>query len=46
MKFYLIVAKGSRKGDVVKIDRDLFLIGSENMCQLRNKKLRLNIARW
>jgi anti-anti-sigma regulatory factor len=39
MKFYLIVAKGSKKGMPVPIHVDLFLIGSEKMCQLRAKKL-------
>src|SRR5947209_18355615 len=39
MKFYLIVAKGSKKGMPIPIDVDLFLIGSEKMCQLRAKKL-------
>jgi anti-anti-sigma regulatory factor len=48
MKFYLIVAKGSRKGFPVPItfakrglsDVGLFFIGSDADCQLRNKKLR------
>src|SRR5204863_7199088 len=39
MKFYLIVAKGSKKGMPIPIHVDLFLIGSERMCQLRGKKL-------
>jgi anti-anti-sigma regulatory factor len=39
MKFYLIVAKGSKKGMPIPIHVDLFLIGSEKMCQLRAKKL-------
>lgn len=39
MKFYLIVAKGSKKGMPVPITVDLFFIGSERMCQLRAKKL-------
>ncbi|HWY88608.1 MAG TPA: FHA domain-containing protein [Gemmataceae bacterium] len=39
MKFYLIVAKGSKKGLPVPIHVDLFLIGSEKMCQLRAKNL-------
>lgn len=39
MKFYLIVAKGPRKGFPIEITVDLFLIGSEKMCQLRAKNL-------
>jgi anti-anti-sigma regulatory factor len=39
MKFYLIVSKGARKGFPVEITVDLFLIGSENMCQMRAKNL-------
>src|SRR5450755_2932361 len=39
MKFYLIVAKGRKKGLPVPIHVDLFLIGSEKMCQLRAKNL-------
>ena len=39
MKFYLIVAKGRKKGMPVPINVDLFLIGSERMCQLRAKNL-------
>jgi anti-anti-sigma regulatory factor len=39
MKFYLIVAKGSKKGMPIPITVDLFLIGSEKMCQLRAQKL-------
>jgi anti-anti-sigma regulatory factor len=38
MKFYLIVAKGSKKGMPVEITADLFLIGSDKMCQLRAKQ--------
>jgi len=39
MKFYLIVAKGSKVGLPIPIHIDLFLIGSEKMCQLRARSL-------
>ena len=39
MKFYLIVAKGTKKGMPIPITVDLFLIGSEKMCQLRAQTL-------
>ena len=39
MKFYLIVAKGTKKGMPIPITIDLFLIGSDPMCQLRAKTL-------
>lgn len=39
MKFYLIVAKGTRKGLPVPITGDLFLIGADHICQLRAKNL-------
>ena len=39
MKFYLIVAKGKRKGMPIPISVDLFLLGSDKMCQLRNDNL-------
>lgn len=39
MKFYLIVAKGSKKGMPIPITIDLFLIGSDRMCQLRKESL-------
>lgn len=39
MKFYLIVAKGSKKGMPVPITVDLFLVGSDDMCQLRARNL-------
>jgi anti-anti-sigma regulatory factor len=35
MKFYLIVARGKKKGMPIPIEFDLFLIGSGPMCQLR-----------
>lgn len=35
MKFYLIVAKGARQGLPIPINIDLFLLGSEKICQLR-----------
>lgn len=34
MKFYLIVAKGRKQGLPIPITVDLFLIGSDKMCQL------------
>lgn len=37
MKLYLIVAKGKQKGLPIPIKVDLFLMGSEPMCQLRSK---------
>lgn len=36
---YLIVTRGTKKGTPIPIPADLFLIGSERMCQLRNKLL-------
>lgn len=36
-KLYLIVASGKHQGMPIPIKIDLFLIGSENMCQLRSK---------
>ncbi len=39
MKFYLIVTKGSKQGLPIPIDVDLFLLGSEKMCQLRAPSL-------
>ncbi|MBI3407107.1 MAG: FHA domain-containing protein [Planctomycetes bacterium] len=35
MKFYLIVAKGAKQGLPIPINVDLFLLGSDNICQLR-----------
>lgn len=37
MKLYLIVAKGNRRGLPIPIVGDLFLMGSDDMCQLRSK---------
>jgi anti-anti-sigma regulatory factor len=37
MKFYLIVAGGKRKGLPIPITVDLFLLGSDKMCQLRSR---------
>src|SRR5947208_12850531 len=37
MKFYLIVAKGRHQGLPIPIEIDLFLIGSEKLCQLRSQ---------
>ena len=39
MKFYLIVAKGTKQGMPIPITIDLFLIGSDHMCQLRKDTL-------
>jgi hypothetical protein len=39
MKFFLIVAKGTKQGLPIEINVDLFLIGSDRMCQLRKDKL-------
>jgi anti-anti-sigma regulatory factor len=39
MKYVLIVAKGSKQGMTIPIKVDLFLIGSDRMCQLRKGKL-------
>lgn len=39
MKFYLIVAKGSKQGMPIPITVDLFLIGSDKICQLRKRGL-------
>jgi len=39
MKFYLIVRKGPKKGMPVPISVDLFMIGSDDVCQLRNRNL-------
>jgi hypothetical protein len=39
MKFYLIVSKGSKKGMPIPIFADLFMLGSDKMCQLRAKQL-------
>jgi len=38
MKFYLIVAKGKKQGLPIPISIDLFLMGSDKVCQLRSKK--------
>jgi anti-anti-sigma regulatory factor len=35
MKFYLIVARGKKRGLPIPIEADLFLIGSGKICQLR-----------
>jgi pSer/pThr/pTyr-binding forkhead associated (FHA) protein len=39
MKFFLIVAKGSKQGLPIPIAVDLFLIGSDPICQLRKRGL-------
>jgi anti-anti-sigma regulatory factor len=39
MKFYLIVAKGSKQGMPIPITVDLFLVGSDKICQLRKRTL-------
>jgi anti-anti-sigma regulatory factor len=37
MKLYLIVAKGKQQGTPIRIDSELFMMGSDKMCQLRSK---------
>jgi anti-anti-sigma regulatory factor len=37
MKFYLIVAKGKKAGFPIPISVDLFLLGSDRLCQLRSQ---------
>jgi hypothetical protein len=37
MKFYLIVANGKKQGMPIPITVDLFLIGTDKVCQLRSK---------
>jgi anti-anti-sigma regulatory factor len=39
MKFFLIVAKGSKQGMPIPITIDLFLVGSDKICQLRKDSL-------
>jgi anti-anti-sigma regulatory factor len=39
MKFFLIVAKGRKQGLPIPITIDLFLVGSDKMCQLRKSSL-------
>jgi anti-anti-sigma regulatory factor len=39
MKFFLIVAKGRKRGMPIPVEVDLFLIGSASMCQLRKRSL-------
>src|SRR5438105_7961820 len=39
MKFFLIVAKGKKQGMPIPISVDLFLAGSDRMCQLRKATL-------
>ena len=39
MKLYLIVSKGKQKGLPIPIKVDLFLMGSDSICQLRSKLL-------
>ena len=39
MKFFLIVAKGSKQGMPIPITVDLFLVGSDPICQLRKPTL-------
>jgi anti-anti-sigma regulatory factor len=39
MKVYLIVAKGSKQGLAVPISVDLFMLGSDRICQLRAPNL-------
>jgi anti-anti-sigma regulatory factor/pSer/pThr/pTyr-binding forkhead associated (FHA) protein len=37
-RFFLIVASGSKRGLPIRVDDDLFLIGSEKECQLRSNQ--------
>lgn len=37
MKLFLIVAKGKHQGFIIPIEVDLFLMGRDDMCQLRSK---------
>lgn len=37
MKLFLIVAKGKQQGQPIRIDSELFMMGSSKMCQLRSK---------
>jgi hypothetical protein len=37
MKLYLIVAKGARQGMPILISSELFMMGSDRMCQLRSQ---------
>jgi anti-anti-sigma regulatory factor len=37
MKLYLIVANGKHKGMPIEIGADLYMIGTDKMCQLRSK---------
>jgi pSer/pThr/pTyr-binding forkhead associated (FHA) protein/anti-anti-sigma regulatory factor len=37
MKLYLIVAKGKQQGQPIRIDSELFMMGSDKMCQLRSQ---------
>ena len=39
MKFYLIVAKGTKQGMPIPVSIDLFLVGSDKICQLRKDGL-------
>ena len=39
MKFFLIVAKGRKQGLPIPVSADLFIIGSDKMCQLRKRSL-------
>lgn len=40
MKFYLIVAKGKKKGYPIPVKVDLFVIGCDKVCQLRIDKIK------
>ncbi len=39
MKFFLIVAKGNKQGMPIPVSIDLFLVGSDKICQLRKDGL-------
>jgi hypothetical protein len=38
MKLYLIVAKGKQQGAIIRVDPELFMMGSSPMCQLRSQR--------
>jgi hypothetical protein len=37
VKLYIIVAKGKQQGTPIRIENELFMMGSSNMCQLRSR---------
>ncbi len=46
MKFYLIVSRGHKQGMPIPITIDLFLLGADKMCQLRNRNLGPKQCAW